>query len=243
MAKRPSPGKCVYCLNHSSELTWDHVFPNAWFPDSTPANVTKWKVPACISCNSLHGKNEENLLVRLGLCINPDNDASRGIVPRVLRAFDSSQALYERDSRLRQAKKSKILSQALPGPHVPATAVFPGFGLADNRNLEDVTAVTISAKAIRKLTEKIVRGITYVEEQQLIMPPYNVHTFVAHEVSIQDVIDLIQRHGIQLNCGPGISVVRAVVPEDRISALYSIAIWAQLKLYAAVDTESADLDN
>lgn len=80
MAKRPPSGRCVHCLKESLELTWDHVFPQAWYPDTTPANLEKWKIPACLECNQLHSKSEGDLLVNLAMCIDPDDRFRAGLL-------------------------------------------------------------------------------------------------------------------------------------------------------------------
>ena len=42
---------CVYCLKLFEELTSDHVFPKSWYPETTPENLEKWQMPACVECN------------------------------------------------------------------------------------------------------------------------------------------------------------------------------------------------
>ena len=86
MAKRPPAGKCVHCLKYSDNLTWDHVFPQAWYPDTTPPNIEKWKIPSCPRCNREYGKLEEDLLWRLGLSVDPKDQKSLGITNKVLRS-------------------------------------------------------------------------------------------------------------------------------------------------------------
>ena len=59
MAKRrPPPGKCVHCLSDPVPRTWDHVFPESWYPDTTLRNIEKWEIPACQLCNREYGKSE-----------------------------------------------------------------------------------------------------------------------------------------------------------------------------------------
>ena len=41
---------------------------------------------------------------------------------------------------------------------------------------------------------------------------------------------------------PGMKVRRAVIPEDRVSAIFEIEIWGQLKLYATVTPKKLEAD-
>ena len=92
MAKRPGPGVCVHCLKYFDEMTWDHVFPEAWYPSTTPENLAKWKIPSCRRCNKDYGELEEDLLLRLGMCVSPDAAGAAGIGDRVLRSVDPAAA-------------------------------------------------------------------------------------------------------------------------------------------------------
>ena len=58
--KKLGPGKCVHCLKDVEERNSDHVFPESWYPDSTPPNLEKWQIPSCIPCNSEYGKLEQD---------------------------------------------------------------------------------------------------------------------------------------------------------------------------------------
>jgi hypothetical protein len=31
-----------------AERDWDHVFPISWYPDTTPPDLEKWKIPSCL---------------------------------------------------------------------------------------------------------------------------------------------------------------------------------------------------
>lgn len=86
MTRRPPPGKCVHCLAEPVLRTWDHVFPKSWYPTSTPANLEKWKIPACETCNREYGTLEHDLMLKIGLCLDPDTQESAGIVEKVLRS-------------------------------------------------------------------------------------------------------------------------------------------------------------
>lgn len=234
MAKRPPAGRCVHCLNHFDELTWDHVFPEAWYPETTPANLDKWKIPACFHCNQAHAKSESDLLVRLGLCIDPDDPKSAGIVERALRAVSPTEGKSDRDASAREALRQRILRQSFEGDDIPYQAVYPGFGPQPGLHDEERVAISISAVSVRRLVEKVVRGITYLESDQYVEEPYSVEHYVLTDEDASPIRELLHRFGTVYERGPGICVVRAVVPDDGIAALYSIEIWGRLKAYAVL---------
>ena len=240
MAKRPPPGQCVHCLGHFEELTWDHVFPAAWYPDTTPENLEKWKIPSCLPCNALHARSEGELLVRLGLCINPDDPKNSGIVDKALRALDPASAHNDRDARARAADRQKILKQVLESQAIPRQAVYPGFGPHPDMPESEHVGVPISATGLRRLTEKIVRGITYVHDRKFIEQPYRVELFVLPEEVTGPIEEMLARFGQKHERGPGITVARALVPEDRMTAVYGIEIWGRLKTYALLSREGED---
>ena len=234
MAKRPAAGRCVHCLGFCEELTWDHVFPNAWYPITTPENLEKWKIPSCPPCNAKHGKSECDLLIRLGLCIDPDDPRSAGIVEKALRALSAEAARNERDAKARSARKREVLSQVFTGPNIPFAAVYPGFGPQPGVLAADHVAVPIKKKSVDLLTEKIVRGITYIEDGRFIESPYQIDFFALLEGSAAPLNKVLARFGRTYDRGPGITVERAVVPEDQMTSVYRVDIWGRLKTYAIV---------
>lgn len=234
MAKRPPPGRCVHCLGYFDELTWDHVFPEAWYPETTPPNIEKWKIPSCWICNQLHSKSEGGLLIRLGLCVAPDDPNSAGIVEKALRSMNPEYGKNERDSAARTALRQKILKELLEDDNIPYEAVYPGFGPQPGVHDKARVAVKISATSIRRLIEKIVRGITYIEDNSFIEKPFTVQLYTLTDESAAPLKAMLDSYGTLYEKGPGITVVRAVVPEDQTTAMYAIEIWGRLKGYAFI---------
>lgn len=237
--KRPPPGLCVHCLGYFDKLTWDHVFPEGWYPDTTPPNIEKWKIPACLPCNAMHAKSEGELLVRLSLCIDPSDHRNAGIIEKAFRAFDRTAGRNERDANARASLKQKLLRQLLEGASIPQQGVYPGFG-ASQSNEAPQAAIPISANALQRLTEKVVRGLTYIRDNRFIEPPYSVEFYALSENGAQPIVKILERFGEAFDCGPGITVVRAVVPKDETTAVYKIEIWGQLTTYAFVGKQSAE---
>jgi len=233
LAKRPPRGKCVHCLKDSVERDWDHVFPESWYPASSPENQYKWQVPSCVPCNRALGKIEDDLLRRIGLCLDPDAPASSSIVLKALRAHTRATGKDERDRNIRAALGKRVLDEALEAAAAPEHAVYPGMGERWARPREDQLAVRISADGFHCLTEKIVRGIFYVVDQKFIEPPYVVESFPLDPSTTGPVRELLDRFAGTYAREPGI-VVRRAVTDDGVSSLFEIEFWGQFKSYATV---------
>jgi len=87
-----------------------------------------------------------------------------------------------------------------------------------------------------KITEKIVRGLTYVMTGRFIEPPYYVDFIPDGEgVEHSEFVQLIRAHGKSVDRGPGIKV-NYLNTEGDITGLFEIVLWGnQLKTYAFVD--------
>lgn len=234
LAKRPIPGKCVHCLKDPVERNWDHVFPKSWYPDSSPENQSKWQIPSCIPCNSELGRIEEEFLRLVGLCLDPNDPASRSIVQKALRAHRPSAGKSERDRNARAALRKRVLNEALEGAAVPQIGMYPGLGERWGRPREDQLAVLVPADSFRRLTEKIVRGIFYVEDGKFIEPPFAVEFLALDPSNGKSVREVTDKFGAIYAREPGVTVRRAVAPEDRMSSMFEIEFWGQFKTYAFV---------
>ena len=147
MAKKYKSGLCAHCLCDSPVRTADHVFPKAWYPESTPANLEKWQMPSCERCNADYGRLEEDLLLRLGLCISDSARESLGIGTKVVNALDPSRAKSPRDARIRLAKAKKILQdskRATPGMNIRSFTDDPG-GVAIGIRIPDLVSLATRA--------------------------------------------------------------------------------------------------
>lgn len=238
MAKRPKPGKCVHCLRDPVDRSWDHVFPRSWYPDTTPPNLYKWQVPSCIPCNSALGKIEQEFLILIALCLDPHATASRGIVQRALRSINPKAAVDPTDLKARATLAQHVRSHLLPGGDVPKASIYPALGNKSGRVAGGI-GVRIPADSFRRLTEKIVRGIFFLENKTFIEPPYVVQFFALDDVGAQPARELLAQAGVTYAREPGIIVRRAVTPEDRISSIFEIEFWSQFKTHASVTSSEA----
>ena len=140
-------GKCVHCLKNNVTVTDDHVFPRSWYPENTSTSIEKWKIPACSPCNKEHGKSEQDLLIRLGLCIDPQSPGALGIVPKALRSISPQYAADEREAQHRKAKREKLLRQIIKGNDLLRESIYPNFGEKWGRPPEQQHIITFSGSS------------------------------------------------------------------------------------------------
>lgn len=234
MAKKPTPGRCVHCLENVDNLTDDHVFPKGWYPTSTPVDDEKWKIPACERCNKEYGVIEDGTLSRLGLCVAPTAPGSVGIPQKTLRAVNPDYGKNEKDAHARKARRNKILGEAFFGNNIPEEAVAI---YSDNPDqYKQRMAVLVSQDDLYKILKKIVKGITfmadklYIDEKQYI---FEFELFTGEEAP--ELRRELNEFGTIHQIGPGIKVTRVAVSDDRILGKHLIEIWGpQLKALAFV---------
>lgn len=234
MARPPKPGKCVHCLRHPVERNWDHVFPESWYPTSTPANLAKWQVPSCIQCNSELGRIEKEFFVRIALCLDPNDSGFKGMAEKAHRSMDPRHAKNPGDRRARAGLAAKINSELMIGEAIPSEGTYPSLGERWGRPRHAGVALTIPADFFRRITEKVVRGITYIEGKRFIEPPHCVEFFALDDAGAATMRQVLESYGEVLAREPGIVIRRAVTPDDGVSALYEIEFWKQFKSYASV---------
>jgi len=232
MSKKTKQGRCVYCLGSFSDLTDDHVFPESWYPNTTPEEMPKWKVPSCESCNSSLGRIEEDLMLRLGLCVDPASAKASGISEKVLRALDPNAAHDERDKYFREKTRKKILKEMEKLPEI-LIGVLPGFGPKNNSS-DGYLGIKIPERELKALGEKIIRGHQYVIKNGYVENDYNIEIFFVDDKDVQKVINLISQYGKEYYRGPGLTIIHARASEDNMVALYMIDIWGQLRIYGAI---------
>lgn len=231
MAKRPRKGRCVHCLKDGMDLNSDHVFPRSWYPNSTPADLEKWQIPSCIACNDRYGKLECDLIGRLGLVLDASNPASAGLAEKALRAIDPDAAKSEGDASARDARAKKILRELYKGEELKGKEVVPGLGERWDRPLEEQLGISIPEHSLPAMTEKIVRGITFREDNAFIEADQKIKSFLVKDEDVQDVKAMLDRAGQEFKREPGLVIRRA---RSGAGDLYEITFWNQFKLYATV---------
>ncbi|MFC0349677.1 HNH endonuclease [Undibacterium danionis] len=232
--KPPPIGRCVHCLTENVPRNWDHVIPKSWYPDTTPANLEKWTVPSCFACNASLGIIEDELLRYLICCVNPNTEAASGIYKRILRSMDPNAAKSEKDARIRLARRNKLLEGMLHGEEIPEKGIYPGLEERWARPRQNQSAIIVTEKSFRRATEKIVRGITYIETEQFIESPYEIDFFALTDIGAADLIDLLDLYGTTYQRGPGIQIRKLKTTDDPVAAMFSIKFWNTVTMYASV---------
>jgi hypothetical protein len=233
MPRRPSPGKCVHCLKDFEALTWDHVLPESWYPEGT-IEKEKWQVPSCKPCNNRLGKIEENLLIKLGLCLDPRDLKSLGIPDRVLRSLNPSFGRNDRDRKHRLAKREKVIREVKIFQGLPQEGIFPNFGPLPDQEYQEYPAVMLEEDEINQFSEKIVRGIAYISDNLFIDESYEIKPYVLDEQKAVELKKLVESTAVIFDRRPGLVVKRSLVEKDKVAGIYLIEIWERFRMYTIV---------
>lgn len=234
MAKKRDIGKCVHCLKEGVELTSDHMFPKAWYPDATPETLERWTFPSCFECNQRFSRIEGDLLNRVALALDTKHEASQGLADAALRAMDPTAGRDEKDAAARAARGRKMLGEMFKGEAIPEGQIMPGLGERWGRPKAEQLAVNIPRASFDAMTEKIVRGLAYREDGQFIEAPYKIQAFIAEDEGAKVAKELLDKAGKEFKREKGLEIRRAVLNGDERSALYEITFWQQFKTYASV---------
>jgi len=231
--KRPSPGRCVHCLKDYELLTWDHVLPESWYPEGADEFV-KWQIPACEPCTKRLGEIEENLLVRLGLCLDPKELTSLGIPDKVLRSLNPAFGKNERDRRYRKGKREKIIKEVIVLKELPQQGIFPNFGPFPDIEYKEYPTVMLDPEDVSKFAEKITRGIAYIADKSFIENSYKIELFIIDEQKATELKNMIDSNSTLFDRKPGLLVKRLLVENDKVGGIYFIEIWGRFRMYVTV---------
>jgi hypothetical protein len=237
--RRPrSDGRCVHCRRHLDDetgTTKDHVFPDSWYPDSTPSTVQRWTVPACLRCNNELGLTEKEVFVRLGLCVNPQKVAATGVSKKIILSFGiGAVGIDEEEKRIRAALKQEVLASARRYTDEERPHILPGIGPYPEGPSDQQMVIDIPADKLYEVAKKIVRGSEYwFSKGRIIEHPYEIQIFFAHDPDVPDVVTMFSAFSA-FHFGPGFRVRRGVANEDPLSAIYEVLVWDTLKFYASV---------
>ncbi len=234
MAKKTKPGsgRCVHCLLQFERRTWDHVLPISWYPDDTPRDLERWKVPACEGCNNRLSRLEQDLLVLFALCLSPANAKASGISERTLRAVDPARAKSERDARAREAARRRVLAATFPAEAWHFRHTLPGFCHLGGD--AEAVAIGIRPEWLHAFAEKMVRGLTYLEESGTFIPQGHTFDFFFDPARGAIVEEALNRFSAPRHRGPGLVIQRAAAASDRASCNFAVEIWGALRFWGIV---------
>jgi hypothetical protein len=226
--------RCVHCLNPAGN-TRDHVFPGSWYPDGTPGDVQRPTAPSCKPCNGRSGKQENYLLGRLGLCIDPTKAESAGIAAKALRAVGIGVEgdLSAKEKVIRAKLKKKLIQETMPYSQVDGKpGVLPGFGPHNEVPRESQIAVSVNAETLKDVCRKIVRGLEHNVANRYVAHPYVLDVFFIEDEAAER---LAIGFGLpRLYLGPGFHVQRAGAHDDLGHVIYRITIWDTLVVHGSI---------
>jgi hypothetical protein len=214
-------------------LTWDHVLPESWYPKGA-GEKEKWQVPSCEPCNKRLGKIEENLLIKLGLCLDPSDLKSLGIPDRILRALNPSFGKNERDRKHRLAKREKVIREVKVFQDLPQHGIFPNFGPLPDQEYQEYPAVMLEEDEINQFAEKIIRGIAYIANNSFIDESYEIKPYAVDEQNSVELRKLVDSTAIIFDRRPGLMVKQSLVEDNKVAGIYLIEIWERFRMYVVV---------
>lgn len=176
---------------------------------------------------------------RIGLCLDPTSRAGAGVTLRAMRSMDPRSGKNARDAGARAGKQKSLMEQValLSKQDIPEHSIYPGFGRPQDQPRQEQVAIPVPKRAIDRLTDKIVRGLTYLEDGRFIEDTHVIECGPLHETSASELRETFAKFGKLYERKPGLSVDRCVTPEDGVSSMYRIEIWGQFRVYAFVVQE------
>jgi len=226
--------RCAHCLKYYDELTSDHIFPKSWYPETTPEGIEKWQMPSCRECNSRMGKIENELLLKFGLCVPPFAPSSLGIAQKAMRSIDPRFARNSHDAGRRKKKRERLLRETIDPTTVPLSSMLSGFGFHAGQDPTQETAITVAEADLKAIAVKIIRGTTWAIDEKYIEPDYEIKIHFVRDPKLTTFYEPLVKFGKTYSLGPGLTVVRAVADEDRMSGFYYVAFWQQVFMYGSV---------
>lgn len=226
--------KCIHCLKITKDVTEDHILPVSWYLTSTPKDIEKWTAPACRECNNRLGALENELRIRMALCVDPTDPELAEIAKSAIRALKPQYAKNEKDRKIRQKMRNKILKDLQYfDPQHPS--VMPGFGPHPGQeNQKQVRGVTISSAMVKEFGTKVLKGIYYKLEGKYLNDALELSINITRDEQSKVYDDLVKNHGVELFRGPGLHIFKAVPIDDEEAFVSIITIWKRFRLRGTI---------
>ena len=225
----------------AEKKTVDHVFPRSWYPETTPGSVQRWTVPACEVCNHRLSFVEQDLLIRLGLCLDSTAAAASGIAFKALRSLGvGADGLSDKERSHRDNLRNKIEKEMLSWDQVKGRpGMLPGFGPHKGFPAENQLAIRVPHDGLVALAKKIVRGLEFQLMGRYVEAPYEIRVFFIEPEAAETITRSVFANLREEHVGPGLRVIRNAAIDDRQVVLYEMLIWGTLTIHAVVDLASA----
>jgi hypothetical protein len=229
--------RCVYCLKVTDSPEWDHVPAKSWYPTSTPPTVQRWTVPSCPECNRKYGQLEQDLLIRMVLCLDSDSEAARGLDERVFAAMGLDvTGLSLGEKAIRDGLRAKIRSEFIPHDQLAdMQGRIPGVGPGPDE--PQGPGILVPWAGLAMIAEKIARGCEYryKNQRRYVEHPYGVLVQIVNGDTSQEPPWAL--FGETLDFGPGCQIIRGETAEDPRVVRYLISLWGCLHLKVLIEYE------
>ncbi len=207
-------------------MTKDHVFPKSWYPRNTPKQIERWTVPSCYSCNQKFKEIEEDLKLRIGLTLAPDDFNALGIADDVRRSYDPSCARNKKDADNRKMKKEKILKNFIREASLENKRFMPNFGPQRSGKIKVYSMVEISPESVRRIGGKIILGAYYKILGKLVESDMSLDIYT-DDAGADDFESLMSKYGKKNYFGPGINLVTAIPADEKSAFVAKVTIWGR----------------
>jgi len=233
VAKSFGSGHCIHCRGYFDELTSDHIFPDAWYSDMTPAEAEKWQAPACNTCNSEYGKIERRLLQRMALATDPWVAGASGVGEKALRSFDPREAKGKKDRQHREGARAKMARALVRVEDLAdADVLLPNVGTIQP-GLGGYLTIEVDETDVGRLVKKVVLGITHLRTGTILPNQYEVRVIRPSEHGKIDDSWFLTSHET-FERPPSFIVHRHYVPDDPYMAFFRFYLWERFEFFAAI---------
>jgi hypothetical protein len=172
--QRKAVSRCVHCRRILKKVTKDRVFPTSWYPVNTPAKIQRWTVPSCGECNGRFGALEQDLFIRMAICVGPIKAEAAGLSRKAVESLGvRTSGLSAEEIKHRQMLREKILRETQP--YAPGTETFPGLGPHAGFAGEQQYMIKIPEQSLKEVAKKIARGCEYILARgRIVEDPYEL---------------------------------------------------------------------
>jgi hypothetical protein len=187
-------------------------------------------------CNNDLGTIEKELLLRLGLCIDPTKAEASGISTKVLRSLGIGAAgKTAKEKELRRKTMERLLREIVPYDDSRNSYwSLPGLGLHAGFDPGEQFVIPVSVEMLTRVAEKVVRGCEFKLAARYVEPPYAIRVYFVEK---SPELKLLYRYGTETHLGPAFELVRMQSPEGPRPVVYRALIWGTIPFHAAIDEE------
>jgi len=233
--------KCTHCLKrlNNANKTRDHIFPKSWFPKNTPPTLSRWTVPCCNICNLKYQMIEDDLFVRWGIGINPEDYSVEGISEKALNNISLESVNDEKRFRRKlKAIESIIHDFRMYDPQNPQMKTLKG--MTPLPGIRSHLAIRLPRENLYGFSEKVIKGLEYKLRKKLVTKNRKIITYYVHEkdeemekhYSIWKQLIATNEHNI--NLGPAFMVKYGIDPRNEDTAIYNVKIWNHIEFWSWV---------